>query len=54
MPQISQIAATYASQIFWLLITFSILYFGVGKMMVPRVIATVDAREGRILRHFDP
>lgn len=48
MPQISQIAATYASQIFWLLITFGILYFGIGKMMVPRVVATVDAREGRI------
>lgn len=48
MPQISQIAATYASQIFWLLITFGILYFGIGKMMVPKVMATVDAREGRI------
>ena len=44
MPQISQIAATYASQIFWLLITFGILYFGIGKMMVPKVMATVDAR----------
>ncbi|ANC86341.1 MULTISPECIES: hypothetical protein [Bacteria] len=48
MPQISQIAATYASQIFWLLITFGILYFGIGKMMVPKVMATVDAREGQI------
>ena len=48
MPQISQIAATYASQIFWLLVTFGILYFGIGKVMVPKVIATVDAREGQI------
>jgi F-type H+-transporting ATPase subunit b len=48
MPQISQIAATYASQVFWLLITFGILYFGIGKGMVPRIIATVDAREARI------
>ena len=48
MPQISQIAATYASQIFWLLITFGLLYFGIGKGMVPRIIATVDAREARI------
>ena len=48
MPQISQIAATYASQIFWLLITFGLLYFGIGKAMVPRIIATVDAREARI------
>ena len=48
MPQIAQIAATYASQIFWLLLTFGILYFGIGKMMVPKVMATVDAREGQI------
>jgi len=48
MPQISQIAATYASQIFWLLITFGLLYFVIGKGMVPRIIATVDAREARI------
>ena len=48
MPQISQIAATYASQIFWLLITFGILYFGIGKMMVPRVQGVMDLREARI------
>ena len=48
MPQISQIAATYASQIFWLLITFGILYFGIGKAMVPKIVSTVDAREARI------
>ncbi|MBI0473903.1 ATPase [Sphingomonas sp. MA1305] len=48
MPQIAQLSATYASQIFWLLVTFGILYFGIGKMMVPRVIATVDAREAQI------
>ena len=48
MPQISQIAATYASQIFWLLLTFGILYFGIGKGMVPKIVSTVDAREGRI------
>lgn len=48
MPQISQIAATYASQIFWLLITFGLMYFGIGKFMVPRVTSTVDARDARI------
>lgn len=48
MPQIAQIAATYASQIFWLLLTFGILYFGIGKGMVPKIVSTVDAREGRI------
>ncbi|MGK6323518.1 ATPase [Sphingomonas sp. DT-51] len=48
MPQISQIAATYASQIFWLLITFGILYFGIGKLMVPRVQGVMDLRESKI------
>ncbi len=48
MPQIAQIAATYASQIFWLLLTFGILYFGIGKGMVPKIVSTVDAREGQI------
>lgn len=48
MPQIEQIAATYASQIFWLLITFGLVYFGIGKVMVPRIQSTVDARDARI------
>ncbi|WP_298090695.1 ATPase [uncultured Sphingomonas sp.] len=48
MPQIAQIAATYASQIFWLLITFGLLYFVVGRGMVPKIQATVDNREARI------
>lgn len=48
MPQISQIAATYASQIFWLLITFGLLYFGIGKLMVPRVQGVMDLRESKV------
>lgn len=48
MPQIEQIAATYASQIFWLLVTFGAVYFVVGKLMVPRIQSTVDLRDRRI------
>lgn len=48
MPQIEQLASTYASQIFWLLITFGVVYFGIGKLMVPRIQGTVDARDRRI------
>ena len=48
MPQIEQIASTYASQIFWLLVTFGALYFFVGKLMVPKIQATVDARDTRV------
>ena len=45
MPQIAQIAATYASQIFWLLVVFGLIYFGIGRAMLPKIEATVDARD---------
>lgn len=48
MPQIDQIASTYASQIFWLLITFGLVYFTIGRGMLPKVEQTVDARDRRI------
>lgn len=48
MPQIAQIAATYASQIFWLLITFGLIYFGIGKAMLPKIESTVEARDKKI------
>lgn len=48
MPQIEQIAATYASQIFWLLIIFGLIYFGIGRGMVPRIQGTVDRRDAQI------
>lgn len=48
MPQIAQIAATYASQIFWLLVVFGAIYFVIGKGMLPKITATVEAREQRI------
>lgn len=48
MPQIAQIAATYASQIFWLLIVFGLIYFGIGRAMLPKIEATVEARDRRV------
>ncbi len=48
MPQIAQILETYASQFFWMLITFGLIYFGIAKMMLPKVEATVDARDKKI------
>lgn len=45
MPQISQLAATWASQLFWLLLTFGIVYFFIGRGMAPKVQATVDQRD---------
>jgi F-type H+-transporting ATPase subunit b len=48
MPQFAQIATTYASQIFWLLIVFGLIFVVIGNGMLPRIQATVDARNDKI------
>ncbi|MCB2014185.1 MAG: ATPase [Sphingobium sp.] len=48
MPQIAQLAATYSSQIFWLLLTFGFVFFVIGLGMVPKIQSTVDARDSKI------
>lgn len=48
MPQIAQLAETYASQIFWLAIFFGFVFFVIGRGMVPKVMATVEARDRQI------
>jgi F-type H+-transporting ATPase subunit b len=48
MPQIAQLAETYASQVFWLLLFFGFTFFVIGRGMVPKVMATVDLRERQI------
>ncbi len=48
MPQIAQLAETYASLIFWLLIFFGFTFFVVGRGMVPKVLATVGQRDQQI------
>ncbi len=48
MPQIAQIASTYAGQIFWLLIVFGLIYFGIGRVMLPKIEVTIDMRQRKI------
>ena len=48
MPQIAQLSETYASQIFWLLLFFGFTFFVIGQGMVPKVMATVSARDNQI------
>jgi F-type H+-transporting ATPase subunit b len=48
MPQIAQILETYASQFFWLLIVFGLIYFTIGKGMLPKIEANIDARDRKI------
>ncbi|SCW89911.1 F-type H+-transporting ATPase subunit b [Sphingobium faniae] len=53
MPQIAQIAETYSSQIFWLLLTFGFVFFVIGLGMVPKVQGTADARDMKISGDLD-
>ena len=48
MPQLAQLALVYQSQWFWLLLTLGVIYFFVGRGIVPKVEATVDARDAKI------
>lgn len=48
MPQIAQLAETYSSQIFWLLVFFGITFFLIGRGMVPKVMETVGLRDQQI------
>ena len=48
MPQINQLALVAYSQFFWLLLVLGLIYFGIGKFMLPKIQSTVDAREQRV------
>src|SRR5215831_14176971 len=48
MPQISQLPLIFFSQLFWLAIVFGIIFFGIGRGMLPKIQSTVDAREKKI------
>ena len=44
---------TYPSQIFWLIIAFTVLYFLVSKIAVPRISEVLSEREERIADDLD-
>lgn len=48
MPQLNQLAEVAWSQFFWLLLVLAIIYFGIAKAMVPKIQATMAARDARI------
>lgn len=48
MPQINQLADVAYSQFFWLLLVLGIIYFAIGRGMVPKIEATVEARNRRV------
>ena len=48
MPQLSQLSEVYLSQFLWLAIALAFIFFVIARGMVPKIQATVDAREKRI------
>ena len=51
MPQIAQLTADnwyLASQLFWLLVIFAAVYVVIGRGMLPKIEATVDARDRKV------
>src|SRR4030095_5680839 len=48
MPQFSQLSDVVLSQLFWLAITLSFIYFVIGRSMLPKIQSTVDLRDQKI------
>lgn len=48
MPQLSQLSEVYLSQFLWLAVALGFIFFVIARGMVPKIQATVDAREQRI------
>lgn len=51
LPQLN--IATYPSQIFWLMVMFTVLYFAFSRKILPTIGGVVDARDGMIKGNLD-
>ena len=48
MPQLDQLPLVALSQLFWLLLVLALIYFGIGKAMLPKIQSTVELRDKKI------
>jgi F-type H+-transporting ATPase subunit b len=48
MPQIVQLPYIFASQLFWLTVVFGVIFFVIGRGMLPKIQSTVELREKQI------
>ena len=48
MPQLDQLPDIFWSQLFWLAVVFGIIFFVIGKGMLPKIQGTVELREKKI------
>ncbi len=47
-PPFSQLGEFGASQVFWLIVTFAVLYFAVANVFLPKIRKAVEDRDGAI------
>ena len=45
MPQINQLPEVFASQLFWLAVFFGLVFFVIGRGMVPKIRSTTVSRQ---------
>jgi F-type H+-transporting ATPase subunit b len=48
MPQLNQLPEIFWSQLFWLAVVFGLIFFVIGRGMVPKIQGTVDLRQKKI------
>src|SRR6478672_9535235 len=48
MPQITQLPYIFSSQFFWLVVVFGIIFFVIGRGMLPKIRSTAEVREKAI------
>jgi len=53
MPQITQLPFIFFSQLFWLAVVFGIIFFGIGRGMLPKIQGTVELREKKIAEDLE-
>ena len=51
MPQLNP--EFWVSQIFWLILTFGILYIALSKLILPKISANLETRKSQILENID-
>ena len=53
MPQIEQLPFIFFSQLFWLAVVFGLIFFVVGRGMLPKIQGTVELRDAKIAEDLE-
>ncbi len=53
MPQINQLPLIFWSQLFWLAVVFGIIFFVIGRGMLPKIQGTVELRDAKIAEDLE-